>query len=178
VKNKSLTPRDFRGSVPGPRGLRGLQGIQGVQGTQGAQGAQGAQGPAGPGARWAIVQPDGAIVLQSGGITSTKTGVGTYRLELGSNVANHLIMVSPGMAGDQGFRGSTVAGSCAPPAGATSLIGCNVPNPETKVFVGATAPGDAALEDHAFYVAIIGPGATGAAAVSASSGIAGPFAGK
>ena len=39
VKNRSLSPTDFRGSVRGPRGLTG---------AQGAQGAPGPQGPAGP----------------------------------------------------------------------------------------------------------------------------------
>jgi hypothetical protein len=48
VKNRSLRPIDFRGSVRGPRGLRGLAGPQGPQGGQGAQGAQGIQGIPGP----------------------------------------------------------------------------------------------------------------------------------
>jgi hypothetical protein len=57
IKNKSLTKKDFRGSVRGPRGpqgrpgangAQGPPGIQGSPGIQGTQGAQGIQGPAGP----------------------------------------------------------------------------------------------------------------------------------
>jgi hypothetical protein len=48
IKNKSLRPIDFRGSVRGVRGLRGLAGPPGPAGAAGAQGAQGAQGPPGP----------------------------------------------------------------------------------------------------------------------------------
>ena len=48
VKNRSLRPIDFRGSVRGPRGLRGLTGATGATGAAGAQGAQGVQGPIGP----------------------------------------------------------------------------------------------------------------------------------
>jgi hypothetical protein len=42
VKNRSLTPADFRGSVRGPVGPQGPQGAQGVQGPQGAKGDPGA----------------------------------------------------------------------------------------------------------------------------------------
>jgi hypothetical protein len=45
VKDKSLTPKDFKGSVGGARGPAGTAG---PQGPAGAQGPQGAQGPAGP----------------------------------------------------------------------------------------------------------------------------------
>lgn len=57
VRDKSLTPKDFRGSVRGPQGIpgpqgaggtQGAQGPQGPQGPQGNQGNQGAQGPPGP----------------------------------------------------------------------------------------------------------------------------------
>src|SRR4051812_1155568 len=50
IKDHSLTPQDFKGSVRGPRGARGAQGQAGAQGVAGAQGPlgpQGAQGPAG-----------------------------------------------------------------------------------------------------------------------------------
>ena len=54
IKNKSLTKKDFRGSVRGPRGRRGAPGANGAPGLNGAQGppgiegAQGVQGPPGP----------------------------------------------------------------------------------------------------------------------------------
>ena len=49
VKNRSLRPIDFRGSVRGPRGLRGLTGATGAAGAAGATGAKGDKGDAGPG---------------------------------------------------------------------------------------------------------------------------------
>jgi hypothetical protein len=48
VKNKSLRPIDFRGSVRGPRGLRGLTGATGATGAAGAKGDKGDQGVPGP----------------------------------------------------------------------------------------------------------------------------------
>ena len=44
VKNRSLRPIDFRGSVRGPRGLRGLLGATGATGATGAAGAKGDEG--------------------------------------------------------------------------------------------------------------------------------------
>ena len=41
VKNRSLRPIDFRGSVRGPRGLTGPQGVQGIQGPKGDKGDTG-----------------------------------------------------------------------------------------------------------------------------------------
>jgi hypothetical protein len=175
VKNRSLLAVDFKsGQLP-----RGAQGPQGTQGAQGPQGPQGVQGPAGPGARWAVVQPNGTIVLQSGGITSTHTGTGTYRLDFGSDVSRQLILVSPGPAADFTFRGIAISGSCAPPAGSTTLIGCNVATPETKVFVGTLNQADTALEDHSFYVTVMGPtGAAGAGPARPDAVSHGPLAGK
>jgi Collagen triple helix repeat (20 copies) len=51
VKNKSLSKKDFRGSVrgaPGPPGPAGLPGARGPQGAPGAAGARGPEGPEGP----------------------------------------------------------------------------------------------------------------------------------
>jgi hypothetical protein len=47
VKNKSLTPDDFRGSVRGPAGAPGPAGAQGPKGETGAPGAPGAKGEQG-----------------------------------------------------------------------------------------------------------------------------------
>jgi hypothetical protein len=47
VKNRSLRPIDFRGSVRGPRGLRGLTGATGATGAAGAKGDKGDKGDAG-----------------------------------------------------------------------------------------------------------------------------------
>ena len=47
VKNKSLSPADFAGSVKGPRGPRGPQGAPGLPGSTGPQGPQGPAGATG-----------------------------------------------------------------------------------------------------------------------------------
>jgi len=47
VKNHSLTPKDFKGSVRGPRGFTGAQGAPGAKGDTGAQGPAGPAGPQG-----------------------------------------------------------------------------------------------------------------------------------
>jgi hypothetical protein len=62
VKNKSLTKRDFRGSLRGPRGF---------QGPPGPQGPQGPQGPAGPTTLGRIVRVESpTTVIGAGGIAS------------------------------------------------------------------------------------------------------------
>ena len=48
VRDESLTPADFDGSVRGPRGLPGLQGSTGPMGLTGAIGPAGPMGSAGP----------------------------------------------------------------------------------------------------------------------------------
>jgi hypothetical protein len=97
VRNGSLLRADFaRNQIPaGPRGPAGPA------------------GPAGPGARWALVSPNGSIVVQSGGITvAAKPGPGQYILNFGSTVAGKLVIVSSGRASDQDFRGMVSAGPC------------------------------------------------------------------
>lgn len=46
VKNRSLSPADFRGSVRGPQGPAGLQGPQGLQGPAGLASVTSVDGPA------------------------------------------------------------------------------------------------------------------------------------
>src|SRR5437868_14364994 len=68
VKDFSLLSRDFkRGQLP--------------TGRQGPPGPPGAPGPAGPGARWALVNPSGSIIAQSGGISARHVGDGFYVLD-------------------------------------------------------------------------------------------------
>jgi hypothetical protein len=45
IKNHTLKPVDFKGSVRGPRGREGAEGARGAQGPQGIQGPQGPAGP-------------------------------------------------------------------------------------------------------------------------------------
>jgi Collagen triple helix repeat (20 copies) len=68
VKNKSLTTRDFRGSVRGLRGLTGPAGppgAAGATGPEGPNGAQGPQGPAGPQGTQGTLGPSGVIQAYS-----------------------------------------------------------------------------------------------------------------
>jgi hypothetical protein len=68
-QEKSLTPKDFKGSVRGargPAGPLGPQGAQGPQGPQGLQGTQGIHGPPGP--------------FPEGNLPAGKTIRGTYSL--------------------------------------------------------------------------------------------------
>jgi hypothetical protein len=141
VKNYSLLKVDFkRGQLPA--------------GPAGPTGPAGPAGPAGPGARWALVSPNGSIVVQSGGITaSAKPGPGQYILDFGSSVAGKLIIVSSGRASDAEFRGTVSAGPC---GGTVEGSVCAVGNDATHVQVITNNAGETAREDHAFYVAVIG----------------------
>ena len=141
VRNGSLRRVDFapRQLVPGPRGPAG---------------PPGPTGPAGPGARWALVNPTGSIVVQSGGITvAAKPGPGQYILNFGSAVAGKLIIASSGRANDQDFRGVVSAGPC---GGTTEGAVCSVGNDANHVQVITNNSGETAREDHAFYVAVVG----------------------
>jgi hypothetical protein len=83
VKNRSLTPRDFRGSVRGPRGLRGLTGVAGAPGAKGDKGDKGDKGE--PATRlWAAIVGGASptIAKNSGAATAVDRtiGVGQYRV--------------------------------------------------------------------------------------------------
>jgi hypothetical protein len=171
VKNRSLLAVDFKsGQLP-----RGAQGPAGPTGATGATGAQGIQGPQGPGARWAAVNPDGTIAVQSGGITVNHFATGVYIVNFGADVSRQLITITPATVNDSSFRGTAVGSSCAPPATTGGLIGCPAVSPQNYVFVGELDSGDTATGDHGFYVAAIGPAGTGPASIGGGSK-AGPFA--
>jgi hypothetical protein len=79
VKNRSLRPLDFRGSVRGPSGPQGQTGPQGPPGPQGPQGVVGPQGPAGtPGA--AGPKGDKGDRGPSGGFAAAETALATWTL--------------------------------------------------------------------------------------------------
>lgn len=82
VKDHSLTRKDLRGSVRGPRGKTGKQGPmgpQGVPGPQGAAGARGPQGPAGPtlAARIVSAQASGSVAAGDADSVSAYCPAGT-----------------------------------------------------------------------------------------------------
>ena len=76
VRDKSLTPADFKGSVQGPAGPAGPAGAQGAPGPQGPAGAT---GPAGTARAYGFVKSDGTILAaKSKNLTSSKVGTGVY----------------------------------------------------------------------------------------------------
>jgi Collagen triple helix repeat (20 copies) len=137
VKDHSLTAKDFKGSVRGPRGktgppgaqgaagppgatgpagpagANGAQGSQGPPGSAGTPGATGAPGPAGPGIRWALVKGDGsAIIAQSGGISVTNHFTGGYYVNFGSRVQGHAISLTVAYGPDaSGFPPLSIEGA-------------------------------------------------------------------
>jgi hypothetical protein len=141
VKNGSLLRADFKKSqIP--------------VGARGPAGQAGPAGPAGPAARWALVSPNGSIVVQSGGITATaKPGVGQYILDFGSAVAGKLIISSSGRASDVEFRGMVSAAPC---GGTVEGSACPVGNDTNHLQVITNNPGETAREDHSFDVAVVG----------------------
>jgi len=125
IKNHSLTPVDFRGSVRGPRGLRGPAGRtgsvgpQGPKGDAGAVGAQGAQGAKGDAGAQGATGPAGPVAL-------------TYVVSAGINNPN----------------GTQTSGTVDCPAG-TSVTGGGVINNSTSTgaTVNSSAPRDGSDAD-------------------------------
>jgi hypothetical protein len=84
VKDGSLTPNDFTGSVSGPQGAAGQQGAPGVKGDQGLQGIQGIQGPKG---FEEISRPTAALVTNASSFNSlTVTCPETHPRVIGGGV--------------------------------------------------------------------------------------------
>jgi hypothetical protein len=141
VKDHSLRAVDFKkGQIPA--------------GPPGPPGQAGSAGPPGPGARWALVRRDGGIVAQSGGISlAAKPAAGTYILNFGSPITGKLITTTNALAGDIATRGAIVAGPCGgPPEGGAACAAGNDTS-HLSVYTLSTA---GLLQDHAFYVGVIG----------------------
>jgi hypothetical protein len=104
VKNRSLRPIDFRGSVRGPRGLRGLTGATGAPGAPGAKGDKGDKGDTGAAGQnatklWALINTAGVVdpvVTRSSGavIAAERLDVGYYRVRFNQDVNGCIGMVS------------------------------------------------------------------------------------
>jgi hypothetical protein len=141
VKDFSLLARDFkRGQLPA--------------GKQGPPGPAGPAGPAGPGARWALVAPSGAIIAQSGGISSRHAGDGYYVLDFGASVQGHLIFASYSRSSDdRGAPGGIRAGTCT--TATNEGDNCVTGNDPRFVAVITYEAGSFFARDHSFYVAVV-----------------------
>jgi len=142
VKDHSLLAKDFkRGQLP--------------RGPAGPTGPAGPAGPAGSAAasKWVLVNPNGSIAAQSGGISITTHTTGEYIVNFGSAVDSKLILASPGLANDGGARGDVVAGPC---GGTATGQTCTTGNDTSHVVVHTYNAANAALADHSFYVAVFG----------------------
>ncbi len=152
VKDHSLLAKDFkRGQLP--RGAPGPAGPAGAAGPAGPTGPAGPAGGGGASAKWALVDPSGAIVAQSGGITVTSHSTGQYILDFGSASNAKLILASPAIAKDSGGRGTVVVGPC---GGTAEGFVCPSGNDTNHVIVRTYAVGNITQEDHPFYVAVFG----------------------
>jgi hypothetical protein len=156
VKNRSLLAVDFKtGQLP--RGPRGFTGDTGPAGPAGPAGAAGPAGPAGPSGasnvKWALIKPDGTIAAQSGGLTVSSHSVGQYILDFGSASNTKLVVASHGFASDSTLRGSIIAGPC---GGTAEGFICPSANDTSHVIVRTYNPTNTALEDHSFYVEVVG----------------------
>jgi hypothetical protein len=145
VRAGSLLAGDFRaGQLPA-----------GPQGIQGPKGDPGQDGQPGPAARWAIVEANGTITAQSGGISlANYQGGGDYFLGFGSSQVGKSIIVTERWTG--GGTGWAQAVTCSATAGtppatapcmATGTGNTNTVLVETKDYAGATVP-------EAFYIVI------------------------
>jgi hypothetical protein len=102
------------------------------------------------------VKTDGAIVAQSGGISLTSHSMpGEYILDFGSAVTGKLLVVSPSLASDNTFRGTTLAAPCGTSA-ESRPVACPAGNDTNHVVVYTTTVANNAQADHSFYVAVIG----------------------
>ena len=136
VKDHSLLAKDFKaGQIP--------------------RGPAGPAGPAGSAAasKWVLLNPNGSISAQSGGITVTNHATGQTILDFGSAVNSKLIEASAGFANDSVARGTVVAGPC---GGTAEGIACTTGNDTNHVIVRTYNATNTALEDHAAYVAVFG----------------------
>lgn len=154
VKDHSLLAKDFK-SGQLPRGPRGPVGPAGPAGPAGAVGPAGPAGPGGSGVavKWALLNPNGSIAAQSGGISVTAHATGQTVLDFGAASQAKLVEASAGLANDSAARGTVVAGPC---GGTAEGIACPSGNDTNHVIVRTYNAANSALQDHAVYVAVFG----------------------
>ncbi len=95
------------------KGARGAIGPIGPAGAPGAPGPKGDPGAPGPGTvQWALINGAGAIVAQSGGITASRTGAGSYVFDFHVAVTGKAIVATPNPVFTNGERVDVTAGPC------------------------------------------------------------------
>jgi hypothetical protein len=148
VKAHSLLALDFKqGQIPrGPVGPAGAAGPAGPAGPAGAGGSAAAS-------QWILVNPNGSIAAQSGGLSITTHTTGTYIVNFGAAVDSKLILASPGVANDNAARGEVIAGPC---GGTATGETCTTGNDTSHVIVQTYNGANTALADHSFYLAVLG----------------------
>jgi hypothetical protein len=103
--------------------------------------------------QWALVDGDGSILDQSGGIAALHVGNGDYYVNFGANANIHSIQVTTApRPGDGGYGVSANAGLC---GGAPLGVACNDPasNDANHVVVGTTNH-DGTGNNQGFYITV------------------------
>jgi hypothetical protein len=141
----------------GPRGLQGIQGVQGSQGLLGPKGDKGdpgAQGQQGPGAQWALVNPDGTIRAQSGGISVSVSSPGVYYVDFGTSASAKMIAATENKLDSESafVRGPIVVSLC----GGTQGSSCIDPihNNDHTVIVFTNTNDAQSPQARSFYIAV------------------------
>ncbi len=128
-------------------------------GVTGPQGPPGTVGPAGPGAAWALVDKDGTVLAQSGGLSVTAGTAASYLVGFGASVSGKtLVATSAFTSSDEGLRGEPVVVLCgtgpqAIPGVCTSFFSAGVDDDHHLIVITGN-PGDTANEQHAFYISV------------------------
>jgi hypothetical protein len=161
INGKLIKPHTIAKNRLTNKAIAQLRGNRGPQGPAGAAGARGPTGAQGPGAQWALVQPDGTITRQSGGIIVSHVQTGGFIVTFPSDVSHELSVATSALSNDGSFRGMVIADSCADYSTFCNAYGASLTN---GVAVFTTDTTNSTQEDHAFFIAAVGPNSTSSAA--------------
>jgi len=134
-------------------------GATGPQGPQGSQGLPGTVGPAGPGAAWALVDKDGTVLAQSGGLSVTAGPAASYLVGFGASMSGKtLVATSAFTSSDGGLRGEPAVALCGTGPQAitgvcTAFFSAGVDDDHHLIVITGNA-GDTANEQHPFYISV------------------------
>jgi hypothetical protein len=105
--------------------------------------------------KWAQFGKDGTIVAQNSDIRLVSRPIpGQYLINIGGPARNRAVIVSSTAAnGDLTSRGTLVATPC---GGLREGVTCAPVNDGDHVLVSSYAPGNSALQEHPFYLIVIG----------------------